>query len=280
MWKRCACASANLVNELPSHDAEVSVLFCDIRSFTAISERLAPDITMRWLRAVMHELSELIIDNEGVLVDFAGDEIMAMWGAPEAAQEHATRACNTAVQILERLPTVSAKWHEQIGVETDLAIGVNSGRAMVGHIGTARKTKYGPLGDTVNIGSRILGATAHLRTRLLISGQTRAAVDQHWTNGSLRRLCQVRMKNLAQSVELFELRPLSASTLPNDLTNRYEQALACYESQSLQQAAALLGQLLVDYPDDGPSLMLMSRVVAAMLDEDLILDTVWTLPSK
>jgi adenylate cyclase len=270
----------NMVNELPSHDAEVSVLFCDIRNFTAISERLGPDITMRWLRGVMHELSELVIDNEGVLVDFAGDEIMAMWGAPEATQQHATRACNTAVQILERLPAISASWRGQIGVETDLSIGVNSGRAMVGHIGTSRKTKYGPLGDTVNVGSRILGATAHLRTRLLISGQTRAAVDEHWTNGLSRRLCQVRMKNLAQSVELFELRPVSDGVSQNDLTERYEQALAYYETHTLQQAAALLGQLLVDYPDDGPSLVLMSRVVGAMLAPDALPDPVWTLPSK
>ena len=135
-----------LIEDLPGKHADVSVLFCDIRNFTATSERLGPEKTTTWLRAVMHELSECVIANEGVLVDFAGDELMAMWGAPEEIPDHATRAGNTAVEILRRLPVMSAEWQTHIGGDTDLAIGINTGRAMVGHIGTARKTKYGALG--------------------------------------------------------------------------------------------------------------------------------------
>jgi len=269
----------SLIYELPSRHADVSVLFCDIRNFTAISERLGPDKTTRWLRAVMHELCELVIENEGVLVDFAGDELMAMWGAPDEVPDHATRACNTAVQILERLPALSAEWENEIGSETDLAIGINSGRALVGHIGTVRKTKYGALGDVVNIGSRVLGATAHMQTRLLISGATRNAIDPEWHQGELRRLCRVRVKNLARPVELYEVTPSHDAPGEHDFRNRYEQALGHYESHSLQQASAILGQLLVDYPDDGPSLMLMSRVVEAMLDDESF-EPVWTLSGK
>lgn len=270
----------SLIYELPSRHAEVSILFCDIRNFTAISERLGPDKTTRWLRAVMHELSELVIANEGVLVDFAGDQIMAMWGAPEEVPDHATRACDTAVQILQRLPNMSAQWAEEIGGETDLAIGVNSGRALVGHVGTARKTKYGALGDAVNIGSRVLGATAHLQTRLLISGATRSAIDDNWEEGTMRRLCRLRVKNIVSPVELFQVLPATNDPAQRDLRIGYEQALAHYEQQALHQAAAVLGQLLVDHPDDGPSLMLMSRVVSALLDGEAAFDPVWTMPGK
>lgn len=270
----------NLIRDLPSKHAEVSVLFCDIREFTAISERLGPDKTMRWLRAVMHELSELVIANEGVLVDFAGDEIMAMWGAPEEIPDHAARACDTAVQILQRLPSMSEAWQEVIRGDTDLAVGINSGRAMVGHIGTARKTKYGPLGDTVNCGSRVLGATKYLQTNLLITGATKRALDQQWRGGDLRRLCRVRLKNIEKPVELYEVQPRSDVADAAPLRARYETALAHFENEAFQQASAVLGQLLVDYPDDGPSLMLMSRVVGAMLAHDDCFDPVWTLKGK
>lgn len=269
-----------LIDSLPGKHANVSVLFCDIRNFTAISERLGPEQTTRWLRDVMNELSECVSRNEGVLVDFAGDEMMAMWGAPEEIANHATLATDTAVEILQRLPAISTRWHGCIGEATDLAIGVNSGRAMVGHIGTARRTKYGALGDAVNIGSRVLGATRHLRTRLLITGATRDAIEPGWRTGALRRLGRVRVVNVNQAIDLYEVQPAADSVDRRGLLASYEQALEDFERGAFRQSAAALGQLLVDYPDDGPTLVLMSRVVDAMLGDPDSFDPVWQLRGK
>ena len=268
-----------LIEDLPSRHAEISIMFCDIRNFTAISERLGPETTTRWLRGVMNELAEIISMQGGVLVDFAGDEIMAMWGAPEETADHARLACDTAVQILERLPAMNDRWQDEIGHETDLAIGINSGRAMVGHVGTTRKIKYGALGDAVNIGSRVLGATKYVRARLLITGATQRALGSTWTRGRLRRLIQVRVKNLTQAIELYEVQPHGGDT-DGKLRDRYEAGLVHFENGRFHEASAILGQLLVDYPSDGPSLMLMSRVVSAMLAESNDFDPVWTLDGK
>ena len=270
----------SLITDLPGKHAEVSVLFCDLRHFTAISEKLGPAQTTRWLRGVMSVLAECVTENEGVLVDFAGDELMAMWGAPDDVPDHATRACNTAVAMLRCLPALSREWAPVTGAPTEIAIGVNSGRALVGHVGTPRKTKYGPLGDAVNIGSRVAGATQYLRTPLLVTEATRRALDEDWTAGDVRRLCRVQVKNVARAVELHEIRASAEPAADAALFSGYEAALGDYENGAFEQAAATLGQLLVDYPDDGPSLMLMARVVDALLRDDQDFDPIWRLENK
>jgi class 3 adenylate cyclase len=270
----------SLIYDLPSRHAEVSVMFCDIRNFSAVSERLGPEKTTRWLRGVMHDLCEIIIENEGVLVDFAGDEVMAMWGAPEEISDHAAKACDTAVQILEHLPSMSMAWRTTTGCETELAIGVNSGRAMVGHVGTARKIKYGALGDVVNIGSRVVGATKYFETPLLITGATRDQLNVDWSTGAIRPLCEVRVKNIAQSVELCEVRPSSELPEYRDLGERYALALKNFECQLFEQASNELERILVDHPNDGPSRTLLARIVGAIESNDAHFDPVWTLSGK
>jgi len=267
----------SLVNDLPSRDAEVSIMFCDLRNFTAISERLGPEKTTRWLRGVMNDLCEIIIANEGVLVDFAGDEVMAMWGAPEEIEDHAQRACMTAVQILRRLPRIDMAWRDRIGTETDLAVGINTGRAMVGHVGTARKTKYGALGDAVNVGSRVLGATNYFKSRVLISGATQNRLGPDWTGGVTRRLAKVRVKNLARALDLYELRPAGDPESDRDLDSRYAIALDHFEKQAWRAAADELEALLERHPNDEPSAVLLLRVRAALEPGGSAADPVWTL---
>ncbi len=268
-----------LIHELPSRHAEVSVMFCDIRNFTTRSERLGPEKTTRWLRGVMHDLCEIIIENEGVLVDFAGDEVMAMWGAPEKVPDHAARACNTAVQILKHLPAMSLAWYPTTRAETELAIGINSGRAMVGHVGTARKTKYGALGDAVNVGSRVVGATKFLDSPLLITGGTRDQLASDWSTGQLRRLCKVRVKNIEQPIEIYDIRIPTEHTI-DDLAVRYESALASFEEQSFDQALSELTQLLAAHPNDGPAAVLKARALKALAPDAHEFDPVWRLSGK
>ncbi len=264
---------------LPARHAEVSVLFADLRSFSAISERLGPERTTGWLRHVMDELTECIRDHGGVLVDYAGDEVMAMWGAPKEMPDHAERACDTALAMLELLPTIDERWEEKIGRTTNLGIGVNSGRAMVGNIGTMRRLKYGPLGNTVNLGSRVQGATKHLHTDVLITGATRQRLGSSWKGGVFRRLCKVRVNNINEPVELYELAPKKQPGWVK-LRTRYEKALTHFEANELEAASAALGKLLADDPADGPSLVLLSRVGAEILARSEEIDPVWTLPGK
>ncbi|MAS94165.1 MAG: hypothetical protein CMO55_13295 [Verrucomicrobiales bacterium] len=263
--------------KMQARQAEVTVLFCDIRRFSSISERMGASHTIDWLSGVMGEFSSVVIDHGGVLVDYTGDELMAMWGAPNEQPDHAELGCRTALEILERLPEINKKWQPIVGAETNVGIGVNTGEALVGNVGTHRKFKYGPLGTTVNLASRVQGATKYLKTSLLVTGDTAKKLPEDFPT---RRLCQVRVQNIQAPVHLFELKPPQA---PEDWGTRaktFEQALEHFESRNFHQASSILGDILLASPNDGPCLQLMARVVEAMLNEGRDFSPVWTLPGK
>ncbi len=266
--------------KMQARNAEVTVLFCDIRRFSTISERLGPSQTIDWLSGVMGEFSESVIENGGVLVDYTGDELLAMWGAPNEEPDHAERACDAALEIAGKLKAINEKWAPIVGAETAVGIGVNTGEALVGNIGTHRKFKYGPLGTVVNLASRVQGATKYLRTPLLITGNTRAQLSWGFNT---RRLCSVKVNNIREPVELFEIAP-PINDGWGELRDEYEAALEHFGKCQFTKASAILGDVLVKHPEDGPSLQLMSRVVDAMLNgqEGNVggFDEIWELPGK
>lgn len=257
-------------------DVEVTIMFCDIRGFSRISECLGPSETVEWLSDVMAVLSDCVIEHRGVLVDYIGDELMAMWGAPEELPKHAEMACQAAVEMLARLPELSDRWQQRVKHPTYVGIGLNTGVARVGNTGSQRKFKYGPLGNTVNLASRVQGATKFLRSNLLVTGSTQQQLGSQVT---ARRLCKVRVVNIDQPVDLFEILPKGGEDTVR-LKQRYEEALCHFENQDFRRAAAVLGNLMVDCPNDGPSLMLMSRVIDMLLHQPEQFDAVWELPGK
>lgn len=260
---------------LKGRESEVTLLFCDIRGFSRVSEKLGPAKTVEWINDVMGVLSDSVLAHQGVLVDYIGDELMAMWGAPTEQPDHATLACRAALDMLEKLPEMVARWQPVLGEEFDLGIGLNTGTARVGNTGTIRKFKYGPLGTTVNLASRVQGATKHFKARLIITGQTKAAIKDEFAT---RRLGKVRVVNIVEPVELYELVPADHpdwATLQVD----HEAALDHFENSRFRQSAGLLAKIQGSCPSDGPSLILLARVVNAWCEAEPF-DPVWTLGSK
>ncbi|HLJ92027.1 MAG TPA: adenylate/guanylate cyclase domain-containing protein [Gemmataceae bacterium] len=261
---------------LEGRDTEVTLLFCDIRGFSRVSERLGPVGTVQWLRAVMGALSDCVRAHAGVLVDYIGDELFAMWGAPEVQPAHAQLACRAALDMLSVLPELNRQWQQALGEPMDLGIGINTGIAQVGNTGTRHKFKYGPLGNTVNLASRVQGATKHFMTKLLITGATQAALGEGF---EARRLCRVRVVNIHEPVELYEL-PTPNHPCWADAKREYEAGLAEFENQNFHQAARILANLRGKCPDDGPALLLLSRVVNCMVKPHAPADLVWELSEK
>lgn len=264
-------------NLLEGRDLDVTVLFCDIRGFSRISERLGPAGTVDWIRAVMGALSDCVCAQGGVPLDYIGDELLAMWGAPAVQPDHAVRACRAALAMIEQLPQLGNTWAPIIKEPLALGIGINSGVARVGNIGTLRKFKYGCLGNTVNLASRVQGATKYLRVPLLVTGSTQAKLDGSFL---CRRLGSVAVVNIAEPVSLHEL-VLPSFPLWPDLRQGYESALAEFERRDFCKSASILGRLLEKYPGDGPSVLLLSRVAQALVepregDDHLV----WQLPGK
>lgn len=261
---------------LRGRDAEVTVLFCDLREFSAVSERLGPAQTMEWIGGVLNPLSDEVVANGGVLVDYVGDELLAMWGAPSAQPDHASLACRTAQRMVAAGAGIDERWSGVIGGPTRFGIGINSCVARVGNTGSARKFKYGPLGNGVNLGSRVQGATKYLRVNSIITGSTRRLLDDSFR---VRRLCTVQVVNIVEPVDLFEL-DCGGGPGRDELFPRFEEALTAFESRDFSSAARMLGGILGSFPGDGPTLVLLSRAVAAMVDEPQDFTPVWRLPGK
>jgi adenylate cyclase len=261
---------------LRGRDSEITVLFCDVRGFSKSAERLGPAKTVEWLNDVMGTLSECVLAHRGVLVDYIGDELMAMWGAPVEQPDQAQLAAAAALDMLGELPKLNERWEQVLGMPMSFGIGLNTGTARVGNTGTRRKFKYGPLGNAINLASRVQGATKYLHAPLLVTKATRERLD---SSIRARRVSSARVVNIAEPVELYELAApdrVGWATLAAD----YENSLARFERRDLDGAMRVLFQLLTDHPADGPALVLLSRAIAQREADPATFDPVWELPGK
>jgi adenylate cyclase len=259
--------------------AEVTILFCDIRGFSRISERLrgTPEKMVQWISTIMDGLDGCVLRYQGVLVDFIGDELMAMWGAPQKQPDHARRACLAALDMIACLSRLSEEWKDVVGEKTSVGIGMNSGQVSVGNVGSKRRFKYGALGNTVNLTSRIQGATKYLKARVLLTQSTRDLIGDDFT---LRRLAQLQVVNIQQPVTVYELAPPGEPGW-DELKLGYEKAASLYEAgpDRLDEAAKILGSLVRTHGVSGPNLFLMSRILGAMQDRKTW-SSVYVLPGK
>ncbi len=261
---------------LEGRDAEITLVFADIRGFSRISEVLGPALTMTWIQDTMGALSECVLACDGVLVDYLGDELMTMWGAPIAQADHAELACQAAQQMIDALPAINERWQQQLGAQVRLGIGINSGLARVGNTGSRQKFKYGPLGDTVNVASRVQGATKYLGADCLITGSTLVNLESPPPN---RRLARVQVVNIEQPIDLYEL----ACTPPADWAercDRYAEVLESLENRDLGTAEQLAERLAADFPADAAATALAGRVAESQQAGATSDTSVWCLPGK
>jgi adenylate cyclase len=247
-------------NLLEGRTQDVTVLFSDLRGYTALSQRLGAENTCRLVRDVMERLSERIVEHGGVIVDYAGDGILAMWNAPTPQADHALRACHAALDMLGELPGLNEKWHDLAGGTLALGVGVNTGSAQVGNTGSSRKLKYGPHGHTVNLASRVQDATKKLGLPLLITAATRDLLPP---NLAIRRLGRVRLPGVQEPVVLHELRGRQAPLGWECSREIYEKALSEFEAGQWAKACQTLVPLLQQFEkadhQDGPTLKLLRR---------------------
>jgi len=209
-------------------------------------------------------------------VDYIGDELMAMWGAPAPQANHAQLACLAARQMMDVLEDVDARWQAELGGPVRLGIGINSGLARVGNTGSLQKFKYGPLGDVVNVASRVQGATKYLGADCLITGDT---LNKLPAGAAVRRLARVRVVNIDHPIDLYEI----VANPPADWDlrcSRYNEALVALEQEDLAKTAQLAAGLAADYPEDAAVAALSRRVLAADRQGLTGDSTVWQLPGK
>jgi adenylate cyclase len=157
---------------------DISVLFSDIRGFTTLSETASPEEVVTLLNNHFSRQVEVIFRHGGTLDKFIGDAIMAFWGAPTHYPDHAARAVAAAIDMSAALEELRSELGE-LGAELDVGVGVHTGRAVVGCIGSTDRLDYTAIGDTVNLASRIEGLTKGI-SRVLVSEATRDAVGEQF----------------------------------------------------------------------------------------------------
>jgi len=203
--------SKDIVNEmLANPDAiklggakkEITVFFSDIRGFTTMSEALSPEDLVQLLNDYLSTMTELVIDYKGTVDKYMGDAIMAFWGAPLELKDHAYYACVAALKQLEALKLLQEKWATQGWPIIDIGIGLNTGYAVVGNMGSSHRMDYTVMGDTVNLGSRLEGTNKVYTTRIIISEYTYAHVKDRVI---ARELDSIRVKGKKEPVTIFEL---------------------------------------------------------------------------
>jgi len=217
---------------LDATEREVSVLFADMRGFSTLSERLAARHVYEIVADVLDRLTECVLDAGGVVVDYYGDGLEAMWNAPLDQADHVERACRAALAMQGELPRLDERWGSRVGVPLRIGIGLNCGRALVGNAGSARRLKYGPRGKVVNLASRIEGATKALGARILAS----SAIAARAGGVGLRRMGAARLAGIEEIVELFALDAPGSTALSDAV---HAEALAQYEAGNFDEAARL-----------------------------------------
>ncbi len=182
---------------------EVSVLFSDIRSFTTITEKTPPEILTKLLHEYFTEMTEEILATDGVLDKFIGDAIMAFWGAPLEQPDHADRAVRAAQGMMRRLATLQKKWAREGLSFVDIGIGIHTGQAIVGNMGSEKRFDYTVIGDTVNAASRLEGLNKEYKTNIIISEATREALK---ISAPTHELGEVVVKGKTKALKIYSFK--------------------------------------------------------------------------
>lgn len=164
--------------ELGGEIRELTLLFCDVRNFTSISERLSATELTRFINELLTPLSEVILRNRGTIDKYMGDAIMAFWNAPLAVPEHAAQACRSALEMAASMRELNRRWCEEAEAagrpfrEVRIGIGINTGNCCVGNLGSVQRFDYSVIGDEVNVASRFEGLAKTYGLTAIVGEQT------------------------------------------------------------------------------------------------------------
>ena len=191
---------------LGGEEKEVSILFADIQSFTEFSEKNIPIKVMERLNSYFSEMSEIIYRNHGIVDKYMGDGIMAVFEDSKSSNDHAYRACVAGTEMLMKIDELTKEWNRLNLDAFKIGIGINSGTAVVGNLGSSQVMNYTVIGDTVNVASRIEALTRQYPTNMLISENTYDVVKDKI---DARCIDEVIVRGKSVPVKIYEVFYLS-----------------------------------------------------------------------
>jgi class 3 adenylate cyclase len=243
----------------------MTVLFCDVKGFTGASEGMTPQGLVKVMNRYFSVMSAPIRDQGGVIDKYIGDAIMAYWGPPFTENaDQARLASLAALDMLERVAPLRAEFPELLGVRSlpisfDIRIGIATGEALVGSIGSELMMSYTVMGDTVNLASRLEGANKVYGGRVLVSAATVAGADEAIET---REIDRVVLLGQTQQQAIFEIMGRKGKLTPVqvELRTHYSEGLAAYRGRHWDEARRAFAAALESVPNDGPSMTFIKRI--------------------
>ena len=246
---------------------EITVMFSDIRGFTTISEKLDAQELAVLLNQYLSDMTKIVFERRGTLDKYIGDAVMAFWGAPFEDRAHAVLACQTALAMMDRLGELQKEWQAAGKPRLEIGIGLNTGVASVGNMGSSLRYGYTALGDSVNLSSRLEGLNKDYGTHILVSEATFAGAKD--AGLVFRELDLIRVKGKAQPVVIFELLGDSAVLTPQMQLRieRFREGRELYQQRRWSEAQALFASVVDHWPEDGPARAYRTRCEQYLSEE-------------
>ncbi len=192
--------------KLGGEERELTLLFADIRGFTPYTEKHAPEEVVAILNEYLEEMSRIVLAHDGTLDKYVGDEIVVIFGAPCPQEDHAVRAVAASLEMVEGVRRLREKWQREGKEPLDIGIGINTGKVIVGNIGSSERMNYTAIGDAVNLAARIQGLTREFDNHVMISEYTFAKVKGRF---EVKPLEQIRVKGKEAPVMMYEVTGLA-----------------------------------------------------------------------
>ncbi|HOE18288.1 MAG TPA: CHASE2 domain-containing protein, partial [Syntrophorhabdaceae bacterium] len=241
----------------------VTVFFADIAGFTTISEQNPPEETAKMLHSVLDALTEVVIKEKGVIDKYIGDCVMAFWGAPLRTENDEVNACRAALNCIAELDSINEKFRREGIPSVSIRIGIHSGDAIAGNLGSTRLFDYTVVGDTVNTASRLESVNKAFRTGIIASENT---IEKTGGLFLARELGLIEVKGKKEPVRIYEVMAEieGAGEGLKEKAAIFHEALALYRQGGFADAIALFTSILERYPDDGPAAFYKNRCGSLM----------------
>ena len=247
----------------------MTVLFCDVKGFTSASEGMTPQGLVKVMNRYFSVMSAPIRDHGGIIDKYIGDAIMAYWGPPFTEDaDQARLASLAAIEMLARVASLRSEFPEILGVRSlpisfDLRIGIATGEALVGSIGSELMMSYTVMGDTVNLASRLEGANKVYGSRILLSEATVAGAADAI---EAREIDRVVLLGQTEPQAVFEImgRKGELTAAQTELLTHFSEGLVAYRARRWDEALRAFAAALESVPNDGPSMTFIKRIDSLM----------------
>jgi len=226
---------------LAPKEKEITIFFSDIRSFTTLSEKLGdPNKVINLLNVYMTPMVENITKHKGTIDKFIGDAIMAYWNAPIDVTAHYDEAVSSAIEQIKTLKELNPSLEKEFGISIEIGIGINSGVATIGEMGSSGRADYTIIGDNVNLASRLEGLNKVYGTHIIISEFTYHKLQKEYI---IRELDLVKVKGKEKAVKIYEVIDFGKREF-----KEYEKGLELYRKGSFEEAKQIFENLYSEEP--------------------------------